>query len=68
MMNEIEQVDHAASEPYQREVQYIVDAFKVRKEERMNKLNLLKSQPKALDKNVSLDTDPNQTVAIDMVR
>ena len=32
----------------------------------MGKLNLLKSPTKAPDKNFSIDTDPNQTVAIDV--
>ena len=32
----------------------------------MGKLNLLKSPTKAPDKNSSIDTDPNQTVAIDV--
>lgn len=43
-----------------------MDAFKVKREERIGKLNLLRSQTKAPDKNASLDTDPNQTVAIDV--
>ena len=28
MMSELEKVDHALSEPYQREVQFIVDSYK----------------------------------------
>ena len=64
MMEELEYIDHASSEPYQKEVQHLIDTFNEKKAQRKEKLNYVKANLTYGDKRT--DTDPNSSVAIDV--
>ena len=61
MMEELEYIDHASSEPYQKEIQHLIDAFNEKKAQRKEKLNYVKANLTNGD-----NTDPNSSVAIDV--
>ena len=61
MMEELEYIDHASSEPYQKEVQHLIDVFNEKKSQRKEKLNYVKANLTNGD-----NTDPNSSVAIDV--
>ena len=64
MMEELEYIDHASSEPYQKEIQHLIDSFNEKKAQRKEKLNYVKANLTYGDKRT--DTDPNSSVAIDV--
>ena len=66
-MTELDYLDQASSEPFQKEVQHLIDTYKQRKAQRKERLNLMNSIDKQGDKGFSIDiSDPNSSVAIDV--
>ena len=66
-MTELDYLDHASSEPFQKEVQHLIDTYKQRKAQRKERLNLMTSIEKQGDKGFSIEiSDPNSTIGIDV--
>ena len=64
MMEELEFIDHASSEPYQKEVQHLIDIFNAKKTQRKDQQISMKNLLTNGDQRT--DTDPNSSVAIDV--